>query len=1034
MRTYKALIWRIFTPSMVVAFGLTTLVAGFSGGTGTSADPYQIATVQDLLAMNADPNLASKCFALVNDIDANDYPEAFQDAVVIQAFQGIFDGRHHTIANIDIRDRNSSWNGPMGFFSAIGLDGIVRDLTLENAIVYSPVFPLPKGGLLTGDNQGTVSGCRVSGLAGGFETIGGMVGYNNGGTLESCSSVITLSGGRGINYMGGLVGVDVNGLISDCRVSGTLYTGDLNSDYHEYSAGGLIGQSSQGTIRHCSTIVDVNGLSSHPLIKDSPHLGGLIGINDSEVTDCQVTCNIWGKSGLGGLIGMNEGRVSRCSVSGNIQGTTVIGGLIGGNSGYVECCYAYAYMESKEDAVGGLIGANSGIVAQCYSRSQIHAISRGGGLIGSNGIAGLVLNCYCDDDVFLVESDVGDPSIGGMIGLNRGTARQCYTSSRLHVMKETMYLGGFIGGDMRWPATSFCYYLGDSQDANVPFDSKLPAQALDSQQMTVNTNFKGFDFFGSARDGAQDVWFMPEDGFPILSWQTEETGLAVIPNINGQSVERARSALEEAGFTIGAITCDYSADVASGLGLFSLPAYVAPVGSTVDLIMSLGPYDWTGNPGNGSLEMPFEITTPGQLECLGSDSSLWEKCFVLAADLDMLGRTYNTALIAADQNDIQEGFQGKGFTGLLDGQQHTISNFHIDTVGQIHDYLGLFGMIGNPAAVVSEVAGLYDVSLYGGPSTVSNITIRDTRVLGQFAGIDEACTTIGPVAGENAGTISNCHVNGKIYGTDVIFGDIVPCGDLCRYFNNGTNIGGVVGKNAGLVDGCTFKGAVSGQRAVGGIAGGMASDQAVCAIVDCYAQSEVSGCTNLGGIVGLVQQGYVLRCSTDVTLSGEGGGLIGSCHLGVVSECYARGIVRSKHDGAGLVGFNGDIEYPLADGGLISNCYTSVSVIAEHEGAGLVLSSNGLIRNCYATGTVETGENGAALVLNADYVEESYFLISDATNALQTDIGTGLTDEEMKHQENFIGWDFTREWRNGTDEIWFMPENDYPKLWWQAAE
>jgi hypothetical protein len=29
------------------------------------------------------------------------------------------------------------------------------------------------------------------------------------------------------------------------------------------------------------------------------------------------------------------------------------------------------------------------------------------------------------------------------------------------------------------------------------------------------------------------------------------------------------------------------------------------------------------------------------------------------------------------------------------------------------------------------------------------------------------------------------------------------------------------------------------------------------------------------------------------------------------------------------------------------------------------------------------------------------------------------------------GWDFVNETANGTEDIWWMPENDYPRLWWQ---
>jgi thioredoxin 1 len=32
------------------------------------------------------------------------------------------------------------------------------------------------------------------------------------------------------------------------------------------------------------------------------------------------------------------------------------------------------------------------------------------------------------------------------------------------------------------------------------------------------------------------------------------------------------------------------------------------------------------------------------------------------------------------------------------------------------------------------------------------------------------------------------------------------------------------------------------------------------------------------------------------------------------------------------------------------------------------------------------------------------------------------------------GWDFSCETINGTDDIWYMPENDYPRFVWELAE
>jgi hypothetical protein len=51
--------------------------------------------------------------------------------------------------------------------------------------------------------------------------------------------------------------------------------------------------------------------------------------------------------------------------------------------------------------------------------------------------------------------------------------------------------------------------------------------------------------------------------------------------------------------------------------------------------------------------------------------------------------------------------------------------------------------------------------------------------------------------------------------------------------------------------------------------------------------------------------------------------------------------------------------------------------------------------------------------------------------------GTGKGTVEMRTASTFLdaGWDFVDETENGTEDIWWILEGqDYPRLWWEAAE
>ena len=113
----------------------------------------------------------------------------------------------------------------------------------------------------------------------------------------------------------------------------------------------------------------------------------------------------------------------------------------------------------------------------------------------------------------------------------------------------------------------------------------------------------------------------------------------------------------------------------------------------------------------------------------------WDKCFILTADVDMVGRAYEAPLIAPDE-DRSTDFQGTSFTGTFDGQGHSI---HKLTIGSyIGDYVGLFGMIGTAGRIDS--LHLLDVTMTGTGSL----------------------TYVGALAGYNEGTLTDCLATGIV--------------------------------------------------------------------------------------------------------------------------------------------------------------------------------------------------------------------------------------------------------------------------------
>ncbi len=163
-----------------------------------------ISSIEDLQKIGKDPSYPLNGeYELTQDIDASDTinwngGKGF-DPVGDESnpFRGIFDGNGHVIRNLYINRVGENY---VGLFGYVGSGGEVRNLGLENVQVLGRESV---GGLVGSSNGGTVSGCYSTGSVSGRESVGGLVGSSNGGTVSGCYSTGSVSGSDDV---GGLVG------------------------------------------------------------------------------------------------------------------------------------------------------------------------------------------------------------------------------------------------------------------------------------------------------------------------------------------------------------------------------------------------------------------------------------------------------------------------------------------------------------------------------------------------------------------------------------------------------------------------------------------------------------------------------------------------------------------------------------------------------------------------------------------------------------------------------------------------------------
>ena len=239
-------------------------------------------------------------------------------------FNTTFDGNEHTLSNLFTAGRGYS-----GLFGAIGLGGIVDDLTLADVNVTGT----EAAGALVGENQGLLSGIQSSGQVSGELHVGGLVGLNLRLVYLSRSSaavtgmrppfppgvfVIFTSGPPAAT--GGLVGYNTGFVVY------SYATGPVTSDR---SAGGLVGYHQSKLIAASYATGPVSG---------SP-AGGLVGTIGTPFEEATIRASYATGSvdsgTAGGLVGRvyDEGIITASYATGRVASGRSSGGLVGDDEG-----------------------------------------------------------------------------------------------------------------------------------------------------------------------------------------------------------------------------------------------------------------------------------------------------------------------------------------------------------------------------------------------------------------------------------------------------------------------------------------------------------------------------------------------------------------------------------------------------------------------------------------------------------------------------------------------------------------------------
>jgi hypothetical protein len=544
--------------------------------------------------------------------------------------------------------------------------------------------------------------------------------------------------------------------------------------------------------------------------------------------------NITGSTYVGGLVGENDGRITTSYSTGVLTGSEC-GGLVGRNwhLGRIDTSYSTAAVTGGGGKYfGGLVGRNLGNITTSYSTGAVSGSWSVGGLVGGGG--GSIVNSYSTGTA---SGTGGGPvpvwgGVGGLVGDNHNAAiiSNCYSTGVVTVE------GGPIGG-VGGLLGAYNSGVGEGGPAT---RGHISASFWDIQTSGQTESYGG-------------------TGLSAAEMQTANTFL-------------------DAGWDFVDETMNGPNDV-----------WKIVEGQTYPLLSWQKYGGGMGEPNN-----PYLIYTAEHLNDLGAEPNDYDKYFKLMADIDLSAYTYDRAVIAADTNDATSSFEGAPFTGIFDGNDHTISHLTIDG----GSYIGLFG------SLIGECnLGLFDGLVLGG--LIKDLGIVDVNVSGSG-------TNVGGLVGHNGFesrgwdpfpfahvVVQNCFCTGMITGNNCVGGLVGSnnfYGRISKSYFAGTvtgyHSGGLVGLNCGHIEACYSRGNVFGGNRMYSSAAGLVAVNRIRTgygwsyingtITNCYSTVKViegDGITYGGGLVG-TPDGWpnpegITNCFWDIETSGltysEGG-------------------------------------------------------------------------------------------------------------------------------------------------------------------
>ena len=835
-------------------------------------------------------------------------------------------------------------------------------------IRYPESYNLQYGaGMYGTSGSPTLINCTFSGNL--SKSGSGMYNYENNPTLTNCTFIGNAAAASG----GGMFNYTSNPIMTNCNVS----------DNWAKKGGGIYNHDeSSPTLTNCTFNENRVGDIGYG------YGGGMYNASSDPVLNKCTFSDNWAKSYGGGLYNSASNPIlNNCTFIRNSAG--IGGGMVnvGGNPTFTNCTFI-----GNSGNSGGAIEnhISDPILSKCNFSGNVAMY--GGGVYNSNSNP-TVINCS-------FSGNLAEVAGGGIYNSHNNNTT---------IINSTFFGNFAIDGDALG-----CNSKETRNPSNVAISNCIFRNSgneiwnNDNSIITVNySNIRG-GWPGEGNIDIEPLFVNSDEGDYRLKSQAGRWD----PNSQSWIRDDVMSPCIDAGNP----NMPVAAEPEPNGGIINMGAY----GGTAEAGMSLSGFRAIYGAGIGTPNHPYLIYTAEQMNAIGSESNDWDKHFKLMADIDLF------AYSGTDFNLIGQSYENP-FNGLIDGDGHTIDRFTFaDPSGRgigLIGYLGTSGCVKNLKLIDADVEGQAYVGCLIGYSrgVVQNCRVKGTaKARGYTGGIVGISI--------NAGLITDCHADVNVSGS--------------------YEIGGIAGANSGsTILFCSATGSVAGSQTTGGITGRQDNSVIQDCYSGCFVSGTHRA---IGGLLGRNHSGTVSRCYSTGYVVGTGwvdgvGGLVGENSVfsskdasGIITQCFSGGDVSGFSNIGGLVGINC---------GTITNCYSMGSVNGEYTVGGLVGRNSyffgtevnpGNIYNCYSTGSV-SGDVHVGGLIGYSYAGEigHSFWDTQTSGWAISDGGTGQTTAEMYMAGIFFnaGWDLLNEPANGTEDIWWILEGrDYPHLWWEPTD